>query len=125
MSASKTTVVAVLVLLVTFAAGICVGVFGAHLAILHGGRGPAFPPAIAMVNRLDRRLDLTPAQRTQVEQIIRRHHASISAIWSGLHPQVRKELAEANDEISRILTPEQRRKFEAMKLHLGDRTHAP
>lgn len=125
MSASKTTVVAVLVLLLTFTAGIAVGVFGAHMAILHGGPGPAFPPPVAMVNRLDRRLDLTPAQRTQVEQIIRRHHASIHAIWSSLNPHVRKELAEANDEISRILTPEQRRKFTAMKLHLGDRTRMP
>lgn len=118
MSASKTTLVAVLVLLLTFAAGICVGVFGAHLMILHGGRGPAFPPPMAMVNRLDRRLDLTPAQRTQVERIIRKRHARIRELWVDVNPRVRQEIAAANDEITRILTPEQRKKFEEMKLRL-------
>jgi hypothetical protein len=118
-SATKTTVIAILVLLLTFTAGMAVGVFGAHMMILHGGRGAAMFPTTALVNRLDHRLDLTDAQRAQVEQIIRRHHDRIDHIWSSMHPNVRAEVDAANAEITRILTPQQREKFNRMKFHLG------
>lgn len=119
MSATKTTIVAILVVLVTFTAGVAVGVFGAHIVHVRGEHGtPAFP-AKMMVNRLDRRLDLTDQQRAQVEQIIRRHHAAIAAVRATMQPRVRAEIEQANVEITRILTPEQRQKFERIKLHLG------
>lgn len=121
MSATKTTLVAILVVVLTFIAGVTVGVFASHIMILRGGHGAGFFPTKPMVNRLDRRLDLSDAQRVQVEEIIRRHRASIERTWSGMHPHVRAEIEQANAEISRILTPEQRTKFERMKLHLGAR----
>ena len=122
MSATKTTIVAILVVIVTFTAGVAVGVFAAHLVHVRGEHGlPTFPTKV-MVNRLDRRLDLTDRQRAQVEQIIRRHHAAIAAVRSSMQPRVRAELEQANDEITRILTPEQRKKFERIKLHLGVHT---
>lgn len=121
MSATKTTTVAVVVVLLTFIAGVMVGVFASHMMILHGGHGATLFPTKAMVNRLDRRLDLTDAQRAQVEQIIRRSHARIDGIWDDVHPRIHAELDQANKEISRILTPEQRAKFERMKFHLGSR----
>lgn len=119
MSATKTTIVAILVLVLTFTAGMAVGVFASHMMILHGGHGAAMFPTTALVNRLDRRLDLTDAQRAQVEQIIRRRHARIDNIWSSMHPNIRAEVEGANAEITRILTPEQRVKFNQMKFHLG------
>lgn len=121
MSATKTTIVAILVVLLTFTAGVMVGVFASHMMILRGGHGAALFPTKAMVNRLDRRLDLTDAQRAQVEQIIRRHHARIDGMWDELHPHIRTEIEQANAEISRILTPEQRAKFERLKFHIGGR----
>ena len=121
MSATKTTIVALLVIALTFTAGVMVGVFVAHI---HMRGEPSMLPAKLMVNRLDHRLDLTDAQRAQVEAIIRRHHTAISSIWEGMHPRVRAEIEQANDEITRILTPEQRRKFERIKLHLGARQHS-
>jgi Spy/CpxP family protein refolding chaperone len=120
-SATKTTIVAVVVVFLTFIAGVMVGVFASHMMILRGGHGAALFPTKAMVNRLDRKLDLTDAQRAQVEQIIRRRHARIDGIWDGVHPRIHAELEQANKEISRILTPEQRAKFERMKFHLGSR----
>lgn len=111
MSAPKTTLVAILVLAVTFTAGAAVGVFAAHFAHI---RGEHMPPVFPMVNRLDRRLDLTDQQRAQVEQIIRRRHTAIMA-------SVHAEIEQANAEITRILTPEQRKKFERIKLHFGGR----
>lgn len=119
MSATKTTFVAILVLAVTFTAGAAVGVFVTHIVHVRGEHMPSVFPTRMMVNRLDRRLDLTDQQRAQVEEIIRRHHTAISTMWKGLHPRVHSEIEQANAEITRILTPEQRRKFERIKLHLG------
>ena len=121
MSATKTTIVAILVVLLTFTAGVMVGVFASHMMILRGGHGAPLFPARAMANRLDRRLDLTDAQRAQVEQIIRRSHANIDGMWDGMRPRMRAEIDKANAEISAILTPEQRVKFEQLKFHLGGR----
>jgi Spy/CpxP family protein refolding chaperone len=113
-SAAKTTIVAILVVIVTFTAGVMVGVFATHLVHVRGEHLPSVFPTKMMVNRLDRRLDLTDAQRAQVEQIIRRHHGAITA-------RVHAEIEQANVEITRTLTPEQRKKFERIKLHLGAR----
>ena len=122
MSATKTTIVAILVVVLTFTAGAMVGVFASHMMILRGAHGAPFFPTTAMVNRLDRRLDLTDAQRAQVEQIIRRRHANIDKLWSDMRPRMRTEIEQTNAEISRILTPEQRKKFDQLKFHLGARS---
>jgi Spy/CpxP family protein refolding chaperone len=121
MSGAKTTTVAILVLALTFIAGMAVGVLASHLMILHGGHGAALFPTSAMVNRLDRRLDLTDPQRARVQEIITRHHARIGSIWSAVNPRVRGEIEQANAEISQVLTPEQRVKFDRIKLHLAGR----
>ncbi|HEX6095459.1 MAG TPA: hypothetical protein VF432_03965 [Thermoanaerobaculia bacterium] len=116
MSATKTTLVAVLVLMLTFGAGFIAGAAAHHL-MGHREGMPAFAMH-AMVNRLDRRLDLTDAQRKQVEEIIHRRHATINAMWSGVRPRVRQELEATNAEIAKVLTPAQRAKFEKMRMHL-------
>ncbi len=125
MSATNTTIVAILVVAVTFTAGVAVGVFAAHIVHVRGEHMPPVFPTKMMVNRLDRRLDLTDQQRVQVEQIIRRHHTAITTMWRGLHPRVHSEIEQANAEITRILTPEQRKKFERIKLHISARHARP
>jgi Spy/CpxP family protein refolding chaperone len=111
-SAARTTIVAVLVLVLTFGAGLVVG-FGlgrfAHLA--RGGRGPM--PEVAarmMLNRLDRHLELTDAQETQIRAIFERRHS-----------RMRDEIAQTNAEIESVLTPEQREKLRKMRMHLAGR----
>jgi Spy/CpxP family protein refolding chaperone len=117
-SRTKTVVVAITVLVLTFVAGAGVGVFGAHMHILYGGRGAErFPHA--MVNRLDHRLDLTDAQRAQVEAIIKRRHAHIDEMWNGVRPKVRAEIESTNQEIEKVLTPEQRARFKRMRMRMG------
>lgn len=119
MSGTKTTLIAVLVLLLTFGAGFIGGAAAHHLWIGH--REQLHPFAMkAMLNRLDRRLDLTDAQRAQIEQILRRRHARINETYADVRPRVRAEVEATNAEIMRVLTPEQRAKFEKMRMHLGD-----
>ena len=124
MPATKTTLIAALVLLLTFGAGFIGGAAVHHLLIAHRETIPPFATR-AMLNRLDRRLDLTDAQRKQVEEILQRRRERINAMWSGVRPAVRAELDATNVEISKILTPEQRSKFERMRMHLGDRHGHP
>ena len=117
MPATRTTLVAALVLLLTFGAGFIGGAAAHHLLIAH--RESVRPIAArAMVRRLDRHLDLSDAQRKQVEEILRRRHAAIDTIWSSARPRVNAELDAANAEIEKILTPPQREKFAKMRMHL-------
>ena len=120
-STTKTTVIAAIVLVVTFAAGVLVGVFIDRIAFRRGyDRVPRFATA-AMVTRLDRHLDLTPEQRKQIEAILERRHARINEVWSEVRPRVRREIEQTNEEIARVLTAEQRVEFEKMKMRLGPR----
>jgi Spy/CpxP family protein refolding chaperone len=118
-SATKTTIVAILVIAVTFIAGVAVGVFGAFMMHRRGGdRIPRFA-SHAMVNRLDRHLDLTDEQHEKIAAIIERHHERINSMWKEVRPQVEKELDQANAEIEKVLTPEQREKFQKVRMHVG------
>lgn len=114
---TRTVVVAALALVVTFAAGFVVGAVADRFIMFH--RGPHRPPpmaAHAMINRLDRHLDLTDQQREQIRRILEHHHERMSG-------RLREELDTANAEIEKVLTPAQRAKFADLKLRLGPRMH--
>jgi hypothetical protein len=113
------------VVIVAFLAGVLVGVAGDHLYLIRTGR--LFPRHASrfatdrMTDRLTNELQLTPQQKTQVQQIIERHRTKIDALMSNVRPQVRQELDATNAEIETILTPGQRTKFAALRMHLGSR----
>jgi Spy/CpxP family protein refolding chaperone len=115
-TARKTVVIAALALVVTFLAGFVAGV--AAIRILH--RNGRVPPIVeqTLLNRLDRQLDLTDQQRLEVKKIIERRHDRIEHLWANLHPQMRAEIERTNAEIERVLTPEQRVKFQSIRLHM-------
>jgi len=119
LSGTKTTVIAALVLVLTFAGGFAAG-FVVHRFLPRERMMPALA-AHAMLDHLDRRLDLTDAQRKQIEEILERRHSRISQLWSDVRPRVRAEIDATNAEIEKVLTPEQRAKFATMKMHLGGR----
>lgn len=113
-----TTIVAVLLVLVAFGSGFVTGV-ATDRFVLRRGRG--IPPAATtmMARRLDRHLDLTDDQRAKVERILERRHERMNGLWAAIRPQLRQEIDAANAEIAGVLTPEQRQRFEKMKMHLG------
>jgi len=124
-SVTKTTAIAVIVVVLTFVAGVAVGMFSSHVMMLRGGHGAPPFPTRAMVNRLDRHLDLTDAQRAKVQEIIERRHARIAETWSSVRPKVSEEIARANAEIDAVLTSEQRTRFAKMKMRMGRRGGPP
>ena len=110
--------IASVLVLAAFLAGILVGILGTHL-VMRGGRH--IPPRAAhfLAERLDRRLDLTDEQEKKIEEVIARRHARMNAIWESARPRIHDEIEATNNEIASILTPEQRVKFEAIKMRVN------
>jgi Spy/CpxP family protein refolding chaperone len=109
---------AVVVVIAAFVAGVLVGIAASHLLLLHHLR---IPPRAAhmLMERLDRRLDLTDAQEKQIEAIIARRHERMNAIWAEARPRVHAEIEATNVEIARVLTPAQRVEFEKIKMRVN------
>jgi Spy/CpxP family protein refolding chaperone len=120
-TATKSIVIAIVIVIVAFVSGAASGIFLEHLHLLgrgHRGGPPGMMPHL-MVRHLERRLDLTTEQRREVEAILKRHHDRIFQLTESVRPQVRQEIEAANREIEAVLTPEQRERFEKLKLQLG------
>jgi Spy/CpxP family protein refolding chaperone len=126
-SRSSSAAIAVIVVLVALVTGIVIGVAGDRLYLLHTRQW--FPRRIIdaapahIVEHLDHELHFTPQQRTQVEQIVNRGRQRVDAIMDNLRPQMHQQLEQSNAEIEAILTPEQRTKFEKMKIRMRHGEH--
>ncbi len=121
---SNTRTAAVVVVIVAFIAGVFVGVAGDHLYLIRSGRLSPHRTRFSsdrMADHLGRELNLTPAQKTQVQQIIERHRAKIDAAMSTVRPQVRLELDASNKEIESILAPEQKTRFAELQMRIEAR----
>jgi Spy/CpxP family protein refolding chaperone len=121
---SRTKWLAAFVVLGAVVCGMLVGFAGSRVLAIHrmrSGAGVHIPPPWAgetMLMRLDRRLDLTDEQHDEIRSILLRRHGRMIEVTRSVHPQVRAELEAANAEISRVLTPEQRKKFETMRMRI-------
>lgn len=63
------------------------------------------------ISKLDRELQLTPEQRTQVEGILADSQERMKQMWEPIEPQVKNEYRRTRREISEILNPEQQAKM--------------
>ena len=129
-SPTKARATALVVVVVAFLAGLLVGVAGDHVYLIHSRQlSPrrGMEAMTRLLDRLDHELELTPQQRDQVHRIIESHHRKIEVLTGGIRPQIRRELDQANREIGAILTPEQRVKYDAvrMRMHGGPHFHPP
>jgi Spy/CpxP family protein refolding chaperone len=118
-SQSRSRLVAILLLLVCFGGGFLAGMVVDRAMLIHHSRilprgGIEFVTR-HLAHRLDRQLDLTPEQETQVRAILERRKQKVGVEWDGLHARLHREMDEAHREIAEILTPEQRAKFDRMQ----------
>jgi Spy/CpxP family protein refolding chaperone len=106
LSVTRNTLLAALALVLTFVAGFFAG------AVAHHVVGPRIhrprPMQAMMLHHLDRRLDLSDAQRAQIARILERRHA-----------RMRGEIEAVNGEIERVLTPEQRKIYAKIRMRPG------
>ena len=127
--ASSAKALAVITVIIAFGVGLILGAVGMLGWIIHhhGGRAPFFEALgeRRIMRHLDHELNLTPQQHDAVARIIRERHQRINAIFGGLRPEVRREIDLANAEIEKVLTPEQKVKFEQVQMRLHSRRHMP
>lgn len=120
-SRARTALLATIVLLVTFVAGVVAGALLHHGFLLRTHRAMSDHSASFLMKRLDRRLDLNPDQETKVSEILRRGHDRIGAASSNLTLQISREIERTNEEIDEVLTASQRAKFSEIKMKMQPR----
>jgi hypothetical protein len=64
---------------------------------------------------LSRELSLTPPQRARIDSIVAVQVAQVHALWTEVGPRMDDVIGRARTEIDRVLTPEQRVKFQALR----------
>lgn len=110
---------ALLFLVGAFVAGIAIG-FAADRAMRHDRRDGERRPR-SQVERMARDLDLTPAQRAQVDSIIEGRRKQMRQLFAPIRPQMDSLMAlgkvigdSTHEQLRRVLTAEQREKFDRM-----------
>jgi hypothetical protein len=82
------------------------------------------------IDRLDKELKLTPAQREHIEKIMSHGQEQAKRTWQKIEPEMNGVLTEARDRIRCELTPAQQTQFEELLKQKGrgskqDKTNAP
>jgi Spy/CpxP family protein refolding chaperone len=114
-SPRRIRVLAILALVVVFAAGMAAGV--ATMRMLAGraaeeaDSAPGLPVLAPGARILDG-LNLTERQRAAIDTIVARHRAEAAQIWRDVQPRFLAIAASARAEIRAVLTDEQNREFD-------------
>jgi len=102
------------VLVLVFAAGMLAGMvvdryrlepLTAPSAVTHASHD-------AMMTELRQALDLDEAQMAAVEGVFAAHQQAVQHAWEQLRPEVQEAMVRAHDEVTALLRPEQRERFE-------------
>lgn len=99
-------------LAVTFAGGVAVGVvFDRRSAPRHAAIGAEAHDAM---HRLNAELHLDADQRRAIADVLARHQKDVDAAWHAMQPHVRSTMDLAHKEIEGILRPDQAATFRKM-----------
>ena len=98
-----------LVLLLTLAAGVAIGV--SYERRREPPHETTHADADHLVRHLERALDLDPKQRDTVAVILARRQGVIDSAWRAMQPRVHATLDDASREIMVVLRPEQAARF--------------
>jgi exonuclease VII small subunit len=112
----------IIVLILVFIAGICVGAVGTRFAIKRYIQQAVRKPELVRLRierDLTRELSLDAAQQTKLEEILIDFQRGVAKARAEHQPRVRPLLAEARQRINDILTPEQQKKFEQLQAEYG------
>jgi len=107
-----------LVVALVFGAGFVAGVVTTRIVVRHFLKQIATNPNRVrdfVEKRIAVRLRLDAHQRDQVDEILRRTQADLITLKGDFTPRFRGIMSNAETEISAILTPEQRERFEKFR----------
>jgi Spy/CpxP family protein refolding chaperone len=124
MSDNRTRIWFALFVLAVFSVGLASGVLIGRRVVPAPAGGPGFgmrgmgpgpgggaPPG-RLIERLDVELRFTPDQRAQVEQIFEARRRGLEAVQHDVLARAEKEQRELQEEIRKVLTPEQQQRFD-------------
>lgn len=113
----------VLVLAAMFAAGLVTGGFVAARLIKHVAQQRAMPEqwGPARLKMLAKRLELTPEQLERLRPIVRRDVEDLGRTRNHAFQETKRILERMERDISAVLTPEQREKFEQINREFRER----
>ncbi len=107
---------AVAAALALLASGMAIGALGTYLFLArpHGRQSqpPAAPTSFTAI--MESRLQLSDAQKKQIEDLIRESRRQADEIRRELRPRLEKYLEETRARFESLLTPEQRAKFDEL-----------
>ena len=69
------------------------------------------------LKRMEKQLELTAAQRDEISRIMKESHERTKPLWDQIAPQMGAELKKVRQDITAVLTPEQRTKFAELLKH--------
>jgi Spy/CpxP family protein refolding chaperone len=121
MSMVPTWVKATVVLIVTLAAGVAIGI--AYERLHTPQHAVAGTEAHHVIRRLQHELDLDSAQQQALAAIFARHQGAIDSAWHVMRPRVHARLDSALQEVVSVLRPDQAAKYRRMveSMHAGPR----
>lgn len=68
----------------------------------------------SFVERLTKELDLTATQRDSIQAVFDRHQPAMDSLWQRMRPEFESERQVIRNEVTALLTPEQRAKYAAL-----------
>jgi hypothetical protein len=125
----------ILAALVIFAAGVVTGGLTVRLSQNNVPARPTQGPVglgpfrqrgdMELLDRMQRQLYLSGAQRTRIEQILHDNHERMKQLWESIAPQAQAERRHVNELIRGELNADQQKKFDEVfksrgPNHLGD-----
>jgi hypothetical protein len=121
----KSNLVVVGYLLLVFLAGVAVGGFGDRLFVDHRSNAKLTPDQYrrAVVAELQKRLNLEPAQVTQLNAIYEATGARFRDIHKRIEPDIAALRADHDDSVRAILNDRQRAEFDKWRAE-RDKAHA-
>jgi Spy/CpxP family protein refolding chaperone len=67
---------------------------------------------IEFLRRMERELDLTPAQREPIDKVLQEGQERMKKLMDTVEPRRREEFKKTMDEFRAVLTPEQQKRFD-------------
>jgi adenylate kinase family enzyme len=92
--------------------GAGVALFAGH-QMLSKALQPGHEMATHLTRRIERKLDLTDAQKIQVQKIVDERVAAFRGILGDVYPDILEQFELLRTEVGRLLTEEQKIKWEA------------
>jgi Spy/CpxP family protein refolding chaperone len=108
----------ILLLALVFFAGVAGGVVGTRVAVRHIVQQAVLHPErvqVLMERNIARRLRLDNEQQVKLHEIFLDAHGQLKDLRREYQPQVILVVSNAEEQITAILTPEQRARFEKLK----------